>query len=83
MYAKESVALKATIRSLYNVIWGQCSQMMKTKLKGRPTMEQIEIDRNVAELLKLVRSVCREINTNASIYDSIDEAKRRYYLYRQ
>ena len=74
-YAKESAAFKSTVRSLFNVIWGQCSQMMKRKLKGDENMKKVEKDGNAAELLKMIRGVSREIDMNASIYDAIDEAK--------
>ena len=46
-------------------------------------MKQVKIDGDTAVLLKMLRGIGREINTNASVYDTIDEAKRRYYLYRQ
>ena len=57
--------------------------MMKTKVKGNKKFKDIETGGKVAELLKLIRSASREVNTNASVYDTIDESKRRYYLYRQ
>ena len=82
-YAKESAAFKFTVRSLFNVIWGQCSQMMKRKLKGHENMKKVEKDGNAAELLKMIRGVSREVDINASIYDAIDEAKRKYYTYHQ
>jgi len=38
---------------------------------------------DVVELLKKIRGVCREMTKNASLYGSIDEAKKRYFLYYQ
>ena len=77
------IAIKAIVSTLFNVILGQCSDMMKSKVKGNKKFKDIETDGKVAELLKLIRSASREVNTNASVYDTIDESKRRYYLYRQ
>ena len=82
-YANESVALKTTIRSLFNVVTSQCSKMMKSKLKGEDTYAKIEKDGDVAGLLKLIRKISRQVNTNESIYDAINEAIGKYYRYRQ
>ena len=57
--------------------------MMRTKLRGNQNFEKIELSGDVVELLKMVRGACREMTTNASIYDAIDESKKRYYTYHQ
>ena len=82
-YSKETLTLKATLRSLFIVVLGQCSKMMKTKLQGHSNYKRVEKDGDVAELLKMIRAISREMNANESIYDALDEAKRKYYLYRQ
>ena len=82
-YLKESAALKGTLRSMFNVVLGQCSKMMKTKLIGNEGYEDVETDGDVAELLKMIRTISREMNANELVYDALDEAKRKYYLYRQ
>jgi len=75
--------MKTIKRSLRNVVWGQCSQILRTKLKGGDELKRIEIDGDEVELLKNIRGVCRQMTTNVPLYDSIDETKRRYYTYRQ
>ena len=82
-YLKDEKSVKAIKRSLYNVVWGQCSHMMRTKLNGNSNFEKIELTGDVVELLKMVRGACREMTTNASLYDAIDESKKRYYAYHQ
>jgi len=57
--------------------------MLRTKLQGDKDFIKIETSGDVVELLKKIRGVCREMTTNASLYDSIDEAKKRYFLYYQ
>ena len=64
-------------------MWGQCSHMLITKLKGDDELTKIEINGDVVELLKKIPGVYRQMTTNASLYDSIDEAKKRYYVYRK
>ena len=82
-YCRNENSVKAIKRSLYNVVLGQCSYMVQTKLKDDPNFEKIELIGDVVELLKMVRGACRETTTNASLYDAIDEAKSCYYTYRQ
>ena len=57
--------------------------MMKAKLQGHINYKKVEKDGNVAELLKMIRSISREMNANEQIYDELDDAKKSYYLYRQ
>ena len=82
-YVKEKTSLEATKRSLFIVIMGQCSRLMKSKLKGGSEFEETEKECKVGNLLKLIRKISREANTNESLYDALDEAKARYYKYRQ
>ena len=56
---------------------------MRTKLRGKDDFEKVKLSGNVVELLKMVRGTCREMTTNASLYDAIDESKKRYYSYKQ
>ena len=70
-------------RSLLNVVWGQCSHMLRTKLKGNKSLLKTELDGDVVDVLKLIREERRKTTTNASLYGSLDESKRRYYVYRQ
>jgi hypothetical protein len=32
MYIKETKSLQSTVQSLYNIVWGQCSKLMKNKV---------------------------------------------------
>jgi len=56
--------------------------MMQTKLRGNEKLEQVDFDGDEVELIKIVQGACHEITTNASLYDAIEESKRRYYVYR-
>ena len=57
--------------------------MLSTKLKDDDSVPKIEVDGDVVEILKKNWGVYRQMTTNASLYDSIDEAERRYYTYKQ
>jgi len=53
---------------------GQCSHMMRTKLRGNENFERVELSSDVVELLNMV---------GGRQYDAIDESKKRYYNYMQ
>lgn len=57
--------------------------MMQSKLRGNEKLEQVDLNGDVVELLKMAQGACREMTTNASLHDAIDETKRRYYIYKQ
>ena len=82
-WIRDDKSLKATIRSLYNIVWGQCSKLMKNKITMAKNFSTIESKGDVTELLKEVRRVSLQIETNTSVYDAMDEAKSLYYSYKQ
>ena len=77
-WIRDDKSLKATIRSLYNIIQGQCSKLIKNKLSLAKEFINFEADGNVTELLKEIRKVSLQIEINTSVYDAMDEAKSLY-----
>ena len=51
-YYKNSTKLEANIKKLYTLIWGQCTEHTKTKLKGLKTFKKMEKDKAAISLLK-------------------------------
>jgi len=82
-FLKDEKAIKTIKRSLHNIVWVQFSRMIRTKLNGNNNFDQRELDGDLVKLLKMIRGECREMTTNASLYDAIDKSKKRYYTYRQ
>ena len=72
-----------TLHSLFSVIWGQCSQLLKSKLESKSEYEGIKANRDVSGLLKLIKTIVYQFETHTSIYKALDEAKKNYYLYYQ
>ena len=82
-FLKDEKAIKTIKRSLHNMVWGQCPPMTRTKLTEKENFESVELSSNVLELLKMVQGTCDKMTTNASLYDAINESKRRYHTYHQ
>ena len=82
-YVKEKRSLSSTMQSLFNIIWGQCSQLMQHKLRAVSSFDTIEDQADTVSLLKEIRSITMQFESHMSIYDGIFEAKRRFFLYKQ
>ena len=81
-WIRDGASLKATIRSLYNIAWGQCSKLMQDKITMMKEFLEVETTGNVTRLLKEVKIVMLQIDTNTSAYDALDEAINAYYKYK-
>ena len=79
-WIRDEASLKATVRSLYNIAWGQCSK--KDKITMMKEFLEVETTGNVTRLLKEVKIVMLQIDTNTSAYDALDEAINAYYKYK-
>ena len=56
---------------------------MHNKVKASRKFEDKDKNGDVTWLLKEIRSVSHQLEASVSLYDSVDEAKRAYYLYKQ
>ena len=57
-YIKEGKALKVALKSMWAVIWGQCSTSIRTKLEKRKNIKDLKKNADVVELLKLIQQAC-------------------------
>ena len=81
-WIKAMDGLDSTLRSLFNIVWDQCNKLIQNKLKSSITFEAMDINRDVTWLLKEIRSISHQLEASISLYDSVDEVKRAYYLYK-
>ena len=81
MYIKEERSLRSAVVSLYNIMWGHCSPMMQNRLESLIKYHKIRKDSNTPDLLKEIRGFSNELEVSANVYDTLDEAKRKYYTY--
>ena len=82
-WLKDKRSLDSTLVSLFNIVWGQCSKLMRNKLIGMDKYEKVKESCDVATLLKEIRRISNRMEENTSIYDALDQAKQNYYKYEQ
>ena len=83
LFIKEEINLKSAMTALYNMKWGQFSPMTKDRLESLLDYDTIRKDSNVASLLKEIKGVSNKLEVSSNVYDTLDEAKRKYYSYSQ
>ena len=54
---RDERSLKQTIKSIYNIAWGQCSKLMKDKVTMIKKFDVMEAKGNVTALLKEIRII--------------------------
>ena len=79
IWIKEEAALESTLQSLMTIIVEQCSELIQNRLQAEKNYEIMLNSRDVVGMLKAIRAISSQVETNISIYDAVDEAKRRYY----
>ena len=75
--------LKQTLHAMYTIIWGQCSQLMKTQVQACATFEKMKKDSDAALLLREIRGISYKFDLHISVYEAIDEAHKRLINCRQ
>ena len=73
-YIKARNKLHTNLVALYEVIWGQCSKSMKTKLQGLSEYETIKSSKDCAALLLHIKAICHKFDSAISLYDAVDDA---------
>ena len=77
VYVRAKINLEATLRSIFNVVWGQCSINLKSKLESKDEFKDIKENKGVAGLLKQIKAV---VVQNSIVYNLLFDRSviRRY-----
>ena len=81
LFIKKERSLRSAMVVLYNVTWGRYSPMMQNRLESLAGYAIIKKESKIAELLVEIRGVSNELEVSSNVYDALDEAKRKYYIY--
>ena len=81
-WIKDDKSLKTAMQALYNIVWGQCSSLMKIKLRMMTDFDVIETNGDTTSLLKSIRGISHELESSISPYYAIEIAKKKFFSYR-
>ena len=68
---------------LYSVLWGQCSNTIQSKLQSKPTFQAIDEDRDCLLLLKEIKGIMFNFETQQYPIMSMHRALQKYFNAKQ
>ena len=71
--------LKENVKTLYSIIWGQCSKTMIEKIKEEETFETVEEEDDAVELLSILKRISYKCQANNEITQSLFDAQKRFF----
>jgi hypothetical protein len=78
-YVKRKIYLFENVRTLYSLVWGQCTDIMRSKLEGLDRFEKISSDGDGLELLKAIKEIVYQFQSQKYLPHSLHESKQRFY----
>jgi hypothetical protein len=82
-YARRSDELESNLTTLYAVIWGQCSDAMRNKIRALDDYDTESLKNNCIWLLKEINGVAHQFDTSRNTYLSLIDARAEFYNLRQ
>jgi hypothetical protein len=67
----------------YSIVWGQCSDALREKIKAHKGYKSAHENNSVVELLKVIKMEMFVFQTQKYTPQAMHEAKRRFYLLKQ
>jgi hypothetical protein len=56
-FVRRETELRENVKTLYSLVWGQCTDIMKQKLEASDDFEDIALEQNGLELLKAIKNI--------------------------
>jgi hypothetical protein len=83
-YVKRETCMDENIRTLYDLVWGQCSFVMRMQIEALDTYDVLRRELQALELLKAIKSVL-VFNVQSQKYPpvALHGALRRFYMLSQ
>ena len=71
--------LDENLRNLYSLIWLQCTDIMRQKVEATVGYNEISEQANSIELLKIIKTIAFNFQSQKNLPHALHEAKRRFY----
>ena len=80
---KREERLNVNLCKTYDLVWGQCSDNMREKIKSLKNFSTIELNQDVLQLLEEIRVINFKFEDQRYLFSSVYFANKRFYNYRQ
>ena len=82
-YVKRDNYLKENIKTLYSLVWGQCTDIMRQRIEALDTFVGMAAEGDGLALIKAIKNVVFNFQSQKYLPHSLHESKRRFYLSQQ
>ena len=79
LFVKTKGAIESTMKSLYDLIWGQCSESIRSRLRGDPNYTTYSVNADSLALLKGIRAEMTGFRTKQYLSHSLHLIMRDFY----
>eukprot|EP00978_Attheya_sp_CCMP212_P038666 scaffold193831_cov29-Attheya_sp.AAC.2 len=80
--ARESY-LEENLKTLYSLVWGQCTDAIRTRIEALDNYQTMESDADGIELLRMIKDLVFNFQSQKYLPLALDESKARFYYYKQ
>ena len=78
-YVKRETYMHENIKTLYSLVWGQCSDIMRQKVEASDNFDSICASGDGLKLLKAIKGIAFHFQSQKYLPHSLYESKRRFY----
>jgi hypothetical protein len=82
-YVKRTTHMTENIKSIFSLVWGQCTDIMHQKLEALNNFTDMSAEGDGIELLKAIKNITHNFQSQKYLPHAIHEAKRRIYMFSQ
>ena len=82
-YYKDRSDLEKLKFVVWTLIWGQCTEIVRKKLKALTNLQEKEKARDIAWLLRNLQKICSKIDDTRHPFITLYEMRKNLLLYRQ
>jgi hypothetical protein len=79
-FVKRELALEENLRTLYTLVWGQCTEIVRARLEAFDGYERMSEDYDSLTLLKAIKSIAFNFQSTKYKPDALNASKRRLYM---
>jgi hypothetical protein len=79
-YLARKDKLEENMKTLYSLIWGQCSDIMRQKIEAAESYTTMSATANSIELLKAIKITAFNFQSQKYLPHALHEAKKTFYL---
>ena len=79
-YVKRSNYLSENVKTLYSLVWGQCTDIMRQKVEALGNFETMSSDGDGLELLRAIKDMSFNFQSQKYVPHSLHESKHRFYM---